>query len=134
MPAPRDKFVDYLEEAFAPLGEISSKRMFGGHCLYCDGIVFALVADAAVYLKADDQTIPEFEARGLSPFRPFPDQDMVMKYYATPPEVFEDPEALVHWVGGAVACGRRAQKPKRKSAKKSTRTSGRSRGPGASGG
>ncbi|MBY0503146.1 MAG: TfoX/Sxy family protein [Bryobacteraceae bacterium] len=107
-------YLEYLLEHFAPLGQIHSRAMFGGHCLYCNGITFALVAGQAVYLKADDVNRPQFEARGLAPFRPFPDSDMVMKYYEAPAEMFESLEGLREWAGAAVAAGERAKQPKRK--------------------
>ena len=92
--------------------------MFGGHAMYCDGTVFALVASDALYLKADDHNRADFERSGLSAFHPFGDERMVMQYYQAPPEIFEDVEALRRWGGGAVAAGRRGQakKPKKKSA------------------
>ena len=64
----KDKFVDYCIELFTPLGRIDSRYMFGGWCLYCNGAVFALIANGAVYLKGDAHNIPELEARvqGLS--------------------------------------------------------------------
>jgi DNA transformation protein len=110
-------YLDFLIEAFAPLGQIHSRAMFGGHCLYCDGTVFALVAGQAVYLKTDSVNRPAFEALGLSPFRPFADQEMVMQYYAAPAETFESIEGLREWAGGAIAASLRARKPaKRKKA------------------
>ena len=112
-----DAYLDFLLEHFSPLGKIHARAMFGGHCLYCNGIVFALVADQAVYLKADEVNRPAFEALGLKPFRPFPDSDVVMKYYPAPAETFESADGLGEWAGGAVAAGRRSGKPaKRKKA------------------
>ena len=104
-------------EQFAPLGTITVRAMFGGHTLYCEGIPFALIANNAVFLKADDHNRPVFEARELQPFKPFEDKPGVMQYYQTPPEIFEDPQALREWGGPAVEAGRRAQakkKPKQK--------------------
>lgn len=115
-----DRFVDFAVEQFAPLGEITARAMMGGWCLYCDGFVFALAADGALFLKGDEINIPKFAARGLEPFKPFPGKDAVMKYYQAPPEIFEDPAAMREWVGGAVEAGRRAGQKKTKK-KKATR-------------
>ena len=112
MPA-NNPFLEFLHEQFAPLGEITSRAMFGGHCLYCDGFVFGLVANKQVFLKTDDVNRPEFEARGLPGFRPFDDQDVVMQYYEAPPEVYEDQDAMRHWCGGAVAASQRARVKKK---------------------
>ncbi len=106
MPA-KDKFVDYCIDLFAPLGRIDSRYMFGGWCLYCNGTVFALIADGAIYLKGDAQNIPQFEARGCKPFQPFPDKPGTMKYFQAPPEIFEDPDACQRWATGAINAGSR---------------------------
>ena len=119
MPA-RNSYVEFLLEQFAPLGEISSRAMFGGHCLYCDGVVFALVANNALFLKADDTNREAFTARGSKAFRPFEDQDASMSYYEAPPEIFEDSDAMREWCGGSVEAGRRAQ-AKKKPRKKGTK-------------
>lgn len=108
-----DRFVDFAVERFAPLGEIAARAMMGGWCLYCDGFVFALVADGALYLKGDELNTPRFAARGLKPFKPFPDKDGAMKYFQAPPEIYEDDAAMREWVGGAVEASRRAKQKKR---------------------
>jgi DNA transformation protein len=112
MPA-KDSFVEFCLEQFSVLGRIDAKYMFGGWCLYCNGAVFALVADGAVYLKGDAVNIPEFEAHGCPAFRPFPDKPETMKYFQAPAEIFEDESALRHWCGGAIAAILRAKKKKK---------------------
>lgn len=112
MPA-TNPYVEFLKEQTTPLGEITARAMFGGHCLYCDGLVFALVANGALFLKADDVNRPRFKERGLKAFKPFEDRDDVMSYYEAPPEIFEDPDAMKLWCGGAVDASRRAAQKKR---------------------
>ena len=115
MPVPaKDKFVEFCIERCSQLGSIESKYMFGGWCLYCDGAVFALVADGALFLKGDVHNIPQFEARGLPAFRPFPNKSDTMKYFQAPLEIFEDDDALNQWVGGSVAAGKRTKSKKKK--------------------
>ena len=65
-----DPVVDHLIELLAPLGEPEAKRMFGVRGVYLDGLMVALVANGQVYLKADAQTLPAFEAAGSQPFQP----------------------------------------------------------------
>ena len=116
MPTP-DRFAAFVIEQLAPLGTITSRYMFGGWCLYRGGTVFAIIADGALFLKGDSENIPKFEARGLKPFRPFPDRDDVMKYFQAPPEIFEDPDAMRDWCGGAIAAGQRSSGKNRKRGK-----------------
>lgn len=112
MPQKSNPYLEFLVEQMSPLGEITSRSMFGGYCLYCDGTVFALVANQALFLKADDENRGAFDARGLKAFRPFEGPE-TMSYYEAPPEIFEDSDAMKHWCGGAVEAGRRAQAKKK---------------------
>jgi DNA transformation protein and related proteins len=113
-----DPFVEFAIEQLAPLGEITSRAMMGGWCLYCDGVIFALIADGELYLKCDEVNQPRFDQRGLRPFQPFPDKPGTMKYFQAPPEMFEDRSAVLDWAGHAVEAGRRAAAKTRKPVKK----------------
>ena len=111
----KKEYLDFVMDWLAPLGEISARRMMGGHVLYCDGVVFALVSNNVLHLKADDVTRPRFEGLGLGAFRPFPDQPGTMQYYPPPAEFFEDADVMQEWGRAAVEVGRRARvKRKRK--------------------
>ena len=46
-------FKEFLEELFAPIGGVTVRRMFGGLGIFKDGVMFALVVDDVLYLKAD---------------------------------------------------------------------------------
>src|SRR5688572_29028869 len=114
------EFIEHLKEVFVSLGSVQARRMFGGWGLYHKDVMFGLVADDALYLKADETTAGHFTARGLTPFRySRKDRDAVtMSYYLAPEEVLEDPQAAVIWGRRAydVALGSK-RKPKKKSAK-----------------
>src|SRR5260370_35401213 len=110
----RNRYLEFVIEELAPLGEITSRAMFGGHCLYCNGIVFALMARDALYLKTDDINRPAFEARRLRPFNPFDNPGHVMSYHQAPPEIFEEPAARKGGLGRAVKAGRPGKKKKKK--------------------
>ena len=81
--------------------------MFGGVGIYSGELFFALIAEDTVYFKVDDTNRPDFEARGMAPFRPAGPDGEVMQYYAVPEELLEDPEALRPWVDRALAVARR---------------------------
>jgi len=120
---PQPPFVEYVIEQFSTLGAPTARAMMGGWVIYIDGLVCALIADSELYLKGGANNIPAFDARGLKAFKPFEDQDLVMKYYQAPPEIFEDPAALREWVGGSLEASRRTkkragEKPSKKSSRK----------------
>ena len=116
--ATKSEYLEFLLEWLAPLGPLTTRSMFGGYTLYCDGVVFALVAENTLYLKVDDLTRPGFDSLGLKPFRPFEDRPEVMQYYPPPAEFFEDCDAMREWGRAAVEVGRRAQAKKKKPSRK----------------
>lgn len=111
-----DSFAEFALEQLAPLGTITARNMMGGKTLYCDGTIFALIGHGAVYLKADDENRPLFEARGWPAFQPDPNEPGTMSYYLVPADVLENRDELARWAAGAVEAGRRAaskKKPKK---------------------
>ena len=91
---------------------VRGRSMFGGVGLYADELFFALHADDALYFKVDDTNRPDFEARGLEPFRPYGEQVETVGYFRVAEDLIEDPEALRVWADKAVAVARRARRPK----------------------
>jgi DNA transformation protein len=83
--------------------------MFGGVGVYAAELFFALLDDDTLYFKVDDTTRPQFEDRGMAPFRPYGEDGETMQYYEVPADVLEDPEMLVMWVEAAIAAARRAK-------------------------
>ena len=47
----QQKTVDYILEQSGGAGVITAKKMFGEYGLYCDGKVFAFVADDQLFIK-----------------------------------------------------------------------------------
>ena len=60
---------DFLLDLFAGFGPVTLRRMFSGYGVSRDGINFALVLRGAIYLRADERNIPQFEAEGAKPFQ-----------------------------------------------------------------
>jgi DNA transformation protein len=83
--------------------------MFGGIGIYAAELFFALLDDDTLYFKVDDVTRPQFEDRGMTPFRPYGEDGEVMGYYEVPADVLEDPEELGAWAGAALGVARRAK-------------------------
>jgi DNA transformation protein len=110
-------FVHYLNEVFKPFGPIRARRMFGGYGIYHQDLMFGLVADDVLYLKADAELASEFEAKGLAQFTYVKQgKPMKMSYWQAPEEIFEDPNEADRWAQQAYAAALRAHqaKPSRK--------------------
>ena len=114
---------EFIKDALHPLGHITVRRMFGGAGVYCDAIIFALVIEDVVYLKADATSIPAFEAEGMGPFTYDTKlgQRGVMSYWRLPDRLFDEPDELIEWAKRAVAASLAAKsKAKPKSTPKRT--------------
>ena len=91
------EFVQYVCERLAPVGRVSVRSMFGGWGLYVDNQFCAIVHRDTLYLKADDMTRPDFEAKGCGPFKPFADKATILSYHEAPAEVLEDAAEMLVW-------------------------------------
>lgn len=100
---------DHICELFAGFGPVAVKRMFGGAGVYAGETIFAIVLDGVIYLKADEHTVPAFEAEGLTPFSyEAKKKRVVMPYWRIPDRLYDDPEELAQWARKAVSAARRA--------------------------
>ncbi len=108
-------FVEHCLELLAPLGRTSSRRMFGGHALYIDGLCMALIIQDTLYLKVDDAHRALFERAGWKPFTYAGKHDEVhvMSYYTAPEEAMESPAEMLPWArrGLSAAVAARAKAP-----------------------
>jgi DNA transformation protein len=112
------EFVDSLHEVFAAFGPIRSRRMFGGHGVYHDELMFGLVVDDVLYLKADDASSGLFRERGLGCFQyEKAGKRVEMSYYTAPEEIFDDPELARAWALRAFEAALRNKKPGRRAKK-----------------
>ncbi len=66
--APSADFLAFLTDQLRGLGTITTRRMFSGAGLYCDGLIFALILRDTLYFKVDDGNRQAYEAEGLEPF------------------------------------------------------------------
>lgn len=108
------EFVNYLHEVFSQFGPINSRKMFGGHGIYHQDLMFGLVADDELYLKTDDENRAEFESLDLGPFEYNKDgKIMKMSYYLAPEEIYDDPDEATRWANLAYAAAVRAAQKKR---------------------
>src|SRR5256885_8549648 len=96
-------FRSFVVEQLQRVGPgVRARSMFGGVGIYAADLFFALLDDDTLYFKADDVTRPQFEDRGMEPFRPYGEDGEVMQYYEVPADVLEDPEGLKAWAEAAI--------------------------------
>lgn len=108
--------IAWVEEATAPLGTLTFRRMMGGATLYLDGAVFALVHQGELWLKADAETGAAWDEAGHTDKFTVVFKDGfvdVMNYRRAPEETCDDAEALQRWAALALEAGRRAAAKKK---------------------
>jgi DNA transformation protein len=119
---------EFLIDLFSDFGPVTIRRMFSGYGISADGTNFALALRAGLYFRADEVTIPQFEAEGSKPFQYSTRARTVTvnSYWQLPARLFDDTEELSTWARAALAAAQRAalkKRPKaRKGAKKSAKT------------
>jgi DNA transformation protein and related proteins len=101
---------DFLIDLFADFGPVTIRRMFSGYGISADGINFALALRAGLYFRADEVTIPQFEAEGSQPFsyQTRTRTVTVNSYRQLPARLFDDSEELSVWAKAALAAAQRA--------------------------
>ncbi len=88
---------DLLLEKLAPIGGVTSKKMFGGHGIFHDSKMFGLIdSKGQCFIKADASTIRYFESTGAS-------KHSKMPYYNIPVSLLDDLDTLHKVVKEAIA-------------------------------
>ncbi len=114
-----DPFVEHLLELMAPLaaqvGPLTAKGMFGGHGLFYDGLMFAIVTRGQCYLKVDDATLPRFTEAGSEPFTygTRKGERTARSYFSLPPDCLESAAAMTTWARLAIEASLRGANKRR---------------------
>jgi DNA transformation protein len=117
---------EYIRELFAVFGTVQVRRMFGGAGLYADGVMFGLVSDGQIYLKADAATAPDFEREGCVPFEygTKTGKRAIMSHWRLPDRLYDDPDTLAQWAQAALLVAQRSGAAKPKGRRKTGRKRG----------
>jgi DNA transformation protein len=99
------------------LGHLTIKKMFGAAGVYLnDGLMFALIDDGTLWLRADEMNQPDMEKAGSIQFT-YPTKDgevMTMGYWSLPDDAADDRDEAVRWARRAIEASRRKVGPKKK--------------------
>lgn len=90
-----DEEIAYASDLFSGLGEISTRRMFGGLGRYHDGTIFALMrSDGEILIKGAGDFVQYLEMMGCTRWR-FTRKNVAegaMPYWSLPESARDDPE------------------------------------------
>ena len=106
-------FVDYVMELLGPFGTVVARRMFGGHGVFLDGLMFAIASADTLYLKADEMNRIEFEQAGCEIFSyARKGRRATLNFFRAPEDAMESPELMLPWARTAYAAALRANAKK----------------------
>ncbi|CAI0739730.1 Regulator of competence-specific genes [Serratia entomophila] len=98
---------------FSALGRITTRSQFGGYGLLAEGVMFAVIAEGELYLRATDGLEPAFRARGMVNMvyskRGVP---ITMRYYWVNERLWREKNELIGLAWQAVREARREQRVK----------------------
>jgi len=83
-----------------PFGPCEARRMFGGFGIFHLGLMFGLIAEGSLYLKADAETRDLFSAEESTAFSYYKkEKECRLSYYLAAEDFFEDSDACLRWAG-----------------------------------
>jgi DNA transformation protein len=98
--------IDHAVELFSGLGDITTRKMMGGLCLYHEGTIFAiLMSGGSLHLKGAGDVIDALQAEGCTrwTYRRDGQKPTHMPYWTMPEEALDDPEVACDWARRALA-------------------------------
>jgi DNA transformation protein len=104
-----DSFAEFPSEQLAALGRVTMRRMFGKTGVFCDGLMFGMVADNTLYFRVDDDNRTAFEeAASFPPLNYRKKGGMIdLSFWRAPDRLFDEADELVTWARIALAAARR---------------------------
>jgi Regulator of competence-specific genes len=93
-------FMDFACELFSDLGPTRARRMFGGAGVYAHDVMFALIADDVIYIKAEGALAEDLAAEGCEAFVFMPksgEPAEEMGYRRLPEAAMDDPAEASAW-------------------------------------
>ncbi len=91
-------FATHIVDLLEAFGSCEARRMFGGFGIFHQGLMFGLIDDGNLYLKADAQSREHFVAEGSSAFS-YTKKNKVyqLSYFLVADDFFEDETACLRW-------------------------------------
>lgn len=116
------EFVEHVLDLLAPLGAVQARRLFGGHGVYAQGVMFGLIDQDELFLKTDAGSRPRFVEAGCRSWVYGPMRET--SYFRPPDEAHEDPAAMLPWARLALDAALRVRAGRRQGSRRTARASG----------
>ncbi len=102
-------FSEFLREVLAPLGRITTRRMFGATGIFCDGLMFGIVSDETLYFRVDDGNRTTFREAAAAPALSYERKGRIidLPFWPAPERLLDEPDELAAWGRAALGAARR---------------------------
>jgi len=111
MQSAKQQFLMYVLDMLQPHGPITARALFGGHALYFNGVIFAIIVENQLYFKVDDLTKEDFEAYDSRYFvYTGKTKQVTMPYMTLPESILENRDELPLWIEKAYEVSLRHKK------------------------
>jgi len=107
-----DGFRDFVLDQLRDLRGVTCRAMFGGYGLSHRKKFFGIIHESRLYFKVGTDTIEDYTALGMKPFR-VSSKLTLRAYYEVPPDVLEDSEAIIQWAKRSAGVSSRVTLKKR---------------------
>ncbi len=115
------EYITWLEDVFSIVPDVTMRKMFGGVGIFRHKLMFGLaLSSGGVALKADEHTIPDFQAEACEEwyYERSDGKATKMGYWYIPERILEEPEILNQWAMKAFEVAVRADRKKPPSQRK----------------
>jgi DNA transformation protein len=116
---------EFIRDLFQSFGDVAVRRMFGGAGLFADGVMFGLVSDGQIYLKADATTMTWFENECCRPceYSTKHGKRALTSYWRLPNRLYDNADELAQWARRALEAAHQvsATKPTVRKKRKKTK-------------
>ena len=104
------EYAVFLSEQLAPLGPITTRRMFGKTGVFCRGAMLGMVTDNTLYFRVDDENRAAFEEARASPPLNYAKKGTLidLSFWRVPDRLFDEPDELLDWARAALGAANRA--------------------------
>lgn len=102
-------FADFLREQLAPLGHVTTRRMFGKTGVFCGGVMLGMVAENTLYFRVDDRNCEAFAEAAADPPLSYSKRgrSIDLAFWRVPDRLFDNPDELIAWARLALAAAHR---------------------------
>ena len=110
------EYAEFLSELLAPLGRVTTRRMFGKTGVLCDGVMLGMVTANTLYFRVDDDNRSTFEeARSSPPLNYAKKGELIdLSFWRAPDRLFDDPDEFLEWARAALGAARRVVRKRKR--------------------